>query len=119
MHPAAGIPDTTGGVLSILMVTGTDAESPLPFVAEHVRVTPALSAFKVVGVQPEDAEIPEWGSMTLQLMITLLRYQPLFPNVPTICGVIAGGVLSIETRVVASPSVFGFSTFPIWSRAIL
>ena len=57
-------------VLSILMVTGTDADSPAPFVAEHVKVTPAVSADRVVVVQPEDEVIPDSGSVTLQATVT-------------------------------------------------
>ena len=34
----------TGGVLSILMVIGTELVSPAPLVAEQVKVTPAVSA---------------------------------------------------------------------------
>src|ERR1700680_876809 len=42
-QPGAGIPVMTGGVVSILIVMATDAESPAPLVAEHVSVTPAVS----------------------------------------------------------------------------
>src|SRR6266849_6154489 len=45
-QPGAGIPEMTGGVLSILIVIGTELVSPAPFVAEQVKVTPAVSAVR-------------------------------------------------------------------------
>ena len=95
MQPAAGIPEMTGGVLSILMVTETEEDRPTPFVAEHVNVTPAVSAVTLVCVQPVEEAIPDSGSLTFQLTVALLRYQPLFPNVPVICGTMTGGVVSV------------------------
>src|SRR5439155_19903450 len=91
----AGSPEMTGGVLSILMVTGTDIDNPAPFVAEHVRVVPGVSAVSVVAVQPDEDAMPDSGSLTLQLTVTLLLYQPFAPNVPAKCGVINGGVVSV------------------------
>ena len=88
------MPEITGGVLSILTVTDTEADNPAPFVAEQVEVVPDVSAVRVVGPQPDDDAIPDSGSLTLQLTVTLLRYQPLLPRVPVICGTIMGGVLS-------------------------
>ena len=89
----------TGGVWSILMVTGTDAVSPTPFVAEQVRVTPAVSVVNVVEVHPEDDAIPDSGSVTFQETVTVLRYHPLFPKVPAIAGVMTGGVVSICWKI--------------------
>src|SRR2546425_9054014 len=70
VQPGAGRPEMAGGVLSILFVTGTELESPTPFVAEQDRVTPAVSAFSVVGPQPEDDAMPDSGSLTLQVTVT-------------------------------------------------
>src|SRR5215470_1619602 len=84
----------TAGVLSILTVTDADVDRPTPFVAEHVNVTPVVSAVSIVAVQPDEDAIPDSGSITFQLTLTLLLYQPLLPNVPAICGVIIGGVVS-------------------------
>jgi hypothetical protein len=83
-----------GGVLSSLTVTEVDVDRPTPFVAEHVNVIPAVSAVSVVDVQPDEEAIPDSGSVTFQLTLTLLLYQPLLPNVPAICGLIIGGVVS-------------------------
>jgi hypothetical protein len=47
-QPGAGIPEMTGGVLSILIVTGMEEVSPAPFVAEQVTVTPAVSVVSAV-----------------------------------------------------------------------
>lgn len=44
MQPAAGMPEITGGVLSILIVTETEAVKPAPFVALQVKIVPAVSA---------------------------------------------------------------------------
>ena len=84
MQPVAGIPAITGGVLSILIVTGTELESPAPLVAEHVKVMPAVSAVRFVMVHPEEDVTPDSGSVTLQFTVTLLLYQPLLPKVPVI-----------------------------------
>ena len=89
------MPEMTGGVWSILIVTETEAESPAPFVAEQVKVAPAVSAVRVVGVHPVEDAMPDSGSVTFQLTVTLLRYHPLFPTVPVIWGLITGGVVSI------------------------
>ena len=67
----AGIPEITGGVLSILIVTGTELESPAPFVALQVKVTPAVSAVRLVVMHPEEDAIPDSGSETFQATVTL------------------------------------------------
>ena len=94
-------------------------DNPAPFVAEQVKVTPAVSAVRVVGVQPVEDATPDSGSVTLQLAVTLLRYQPLLPRVPMIWGTITGGVVSVAIRVVASAEVFDGSILPTRSRAML
>jgi hypothetical protein len=83
-HPVAGIPEIAGGVLSILMVMGTDVTRPTPFVAEQVTVTPAVSAVRLVGVHFVEDAIPDSASDTFQFTVTALRYQPLLPSVPVI-----------------------------------
>jgi hypothetical protein len=79
---------TTGGVVSILIMTGTEADKPAPFMAEQVNVAPTVSDVSVVGAQPEEDSIPDSGSVTVQLTVTPLRYHPLLPGIPEICGVI-------------------------------
>jgi hypothetical protein len=88
------MPEMTGGVLSILIVTGTKLDRPSPFVAEQVSVVPGVSLVRDVTVQPDEDTIPDSGSLTLQLTLTLLMYQPLVPKVPLIAGTITGGVVS-------------------------
>ena len=117
-HSEAGIPEITGAVLSSLMVIGTEVDRPTALLAEQVRVTPAVSAGRLVGAHPVEDVIPDSGSDTLQFTVTALRYQPLLPNVPVICGVITGGVTStiVTTK---SALVFIGSLFPAASVAML
>src|SRR5260370_6733319 len=84
------MPETTGGVLSILMATGTELESPAPFFAEQVRVTPAVSVVSVVAVHPVEEAMPDSGSVTHPLTLPALLYQPLVPLLPVISGTITG-----------------------------
>ena len=95
----------TGGVLSILMVTGTDIDRPAPFVAEHVRVVPAVSFVRVVGEHELEEAMPDSGSVTFQLTVKLLRYQPFVPNVPETLGTITGGVVSLIIGSIARVAV--------------
>src|SRR5690349_6564153 len=108
-----------GGILSILIVTGTDAVRPTPFVAEQVKVTPAVSAVRVLAPQPVEEATPDSGSPTSHVTVTLPVYQSLLPNGPATCGTITGGVVSKTTCVVASAALFDASTFPTKSRAIV
>jgi hypothetical protein len=48
VQPTCGIPEITGGVLSILIVIGIELDRPAPFVAEHVNVTPAVGRERAV-----------------------------------------------------------------------
>src|SRR6516165_8256587 len=111
-------PIITGGVLSILMVMGTDVERPTPLVAVQVRLTPAVSAGRFVGAHPVEDAIPDSRSDTLQFTVTALRYHPLLPSVPVIWGVMTGGV----TSTIVTPKsalVFIGSLFPAASVAML
>ena|SRR6266566_3030346 len=99
MQPDPGIPEITGGVLSILMLTDAEFDRPAPFLAEQVSLVPAVSAVSVVGAQPLDETMLDSGSATDQAMETLLRYQPFGPRVPEIFGVIVGGVGSEDSRI--------------------
>jgi len=84
----------TGGVLSIFIVTELEVDTPEPFFAEHVSVTEAVSLARVVVVQAVEEAMPDSGSVTLQVTVTLLRYHPLLPSVPVIWGMMTGGVVS-------------------------
>src|SRR5947207_810838 len=106
----------TGGVLSILMVTGTDIDNPAPFVAEHVRVVPGVSAVSVVALQPDEEAMSDSGSVTLQLTVTLLAYQPLLPKVPEIWGTMTGGVVSGMVSQ-ASPTPFPGPSGPLGNKS--
>src|SRR4051812_9202956 len=79
---------------SIRIKTGTDRVVPTPFVAVHVSVTPFVSVVKFVVVQPLLLAIPDSGSLTIQLTVTLLMNHSLLPSVPVIIGATTGGVLS-------------------------
>jgi hypothetical protein len=70
---------------------------PPSLVAEHVRVSPALSAVNVTVSQPLVERMIDSGSLTLQLSVTLLVYQPFWPRLPVITGTTTGGVGSPGT----------------------
>src|SRR5512132_2088190 len=81
-----GVAVTTGGVLSILNVRLLLAvDVPSTFDAEHVSVTPDVSAVSVFASQPLELAAP----VTTQLTVTLLVYQPFVPSVPVIASVIS------------------------------
>src|SRR5437016_991367 len=107
----------TCGVVSTFSVTGTEAVRPTPFIAEHVKVTPAVSAASVIGPQPDEEARPDSGSLTSQVTETVLTYHPLLPSVPTTCGMMTGGVVSPATVVDASATIFEGSILPTRSRA--
>ena len=88
-----------GFVLSILIVTEAEFESPALFVAEQVRVRPIVSEVRMDVVQPVELLMPDSASVTVQLTVTSLLYQPFDPAVPEMDGVIKGTVLS---KMVAS-----------------
>src|SRR4030095_8800982 len=82
----AGVAVTTGGVLSILNVRLLLAvDVPSRFDAEHVSVTPEVSAVSVLVPQPLELSSP----VTTHLTVTLLVYQPFMPCVPVITSVIS------------------------------
>src|SRR5258706_8276680 len=90
--------------LSILIVTETELGKLQPFVAEQVRVVPAVSDVRFVVPQPVEEAMPDCGSVTLHATVTAPLYQPLTPSVPVTIGVITGGVVSIESGgVMATP----------------
>jgi hypothetical protein len=76
-----------------LIVTDWE-EVPPALVAWHVRVVPVVSALMVVELQPLVDETVDSGSLTVQLTVTSLMYQPFVPNVPLVLGVMTGGVES-------------------------
>jgi hypothetical protein len=86
-------PPAEGGVASRLIVTEFDDVPPV-LVAVHVNVCPGVSVETVMAPQPFEEEIEDSASVTVQLTVTLLVYQPLLPIVPLTFGVITGGVES-------------------------
>jgi hypothetical protein len=74
-------------------------------VAEQVKVVPVVSEFSVTVPQPVDEEMPDSGSVTVQLTVTTLLYQPLAPTVPLTFGVITGGVVSVGEPAVAGVTI--------------
>jgi hypothetical protein len=83
-----------GGVMSILIVTETVRGRPAAFVAEHVRTVPDVSVVRLVVVHPVEDEIPDSGSVTLQLTDTAELFQPLTFGEGVTVGTITGGVVS-------------------------
>ncbi len=77
---------TAGAVLSSLIVTVLLVPSP-PLLAVHVIFVPGVSVIRVCVPQPVEVSSP----VTVQLTVTLLRYQPFNPSVPVMVTVISGG----------------------------
>ena len=107
-HPkefGAGVlePTITGAVLSIFTITEAVVESPAPLVALQVIVVPGVSEVRVWVPQPEEEEIPDWESATVQETVTSPLFQPLLFGVGLTFEVIVGGVSSI--RSVTAPLV--------------
>jgi hypothetical protein len=88
--------------------------STVPGPAEHVNVTPAVSVLSVVVPQPEDAPMPDSGSVTFQLTRTLLVYHPFMPFVPITTGAMSGGVVSVGETTGGSRSCGGLEV--TWCR---
>ena len=65
----------------------------------QVNVIPVVSVETVLLPHPDDDEIADSGSVTLQETWTLDVYQPLLPSVPVTVGVMTGGVVSGTTTV--------------------
>lgn len=70
-------PDRTGRVSSILTITVTELVSPAPSVPVHVKVVPLVWDDRVVIEQPEEESIPDSGSLTTQLTVTVELFHPL------------------------------------------
>jgi hypothetical protein len=83
----------TGAVASRLIVTLWIVVPPV-LVAWQVKVTPVVSVATVWRSQPTCMVTVDSLSTTDQLTLTVLVYQPLFPSVPLILGVMIGGVVS-------------------------
>jgi hypothetical protein len=94
---------STGGVASRLIVTDC-VDVPPALVALQVMVMLAVSVLIVVVLQPV-LEGVDSASVTLQLTMTLLVYQPFVPSVPVTVGVIIGGVLSCTAKTSADVAV--------------
>src|SRR5512132_2142367 len=89
-------PVACGGVLSILSGLVIVVVPP-SLVAEHVRDSPVLSDVNVTTSQPAVEVMTDSGSVTLQLSVTLVVYQPFRPSAPVITGTTRGGVGSPGT----------------------
>src|SRR5512145_1729498 len=84
--PRSGTGTTPGSVLSSLIVTLFVIEVPsVMFQAEHVSFVPGVSTLSVVALQPSLCSAPVY----VQLTVTLLRYQPFEPGVPTMVTVMS------------------------------
>jgi hypothetical protein len=103
----AGVAAATavGRVMSILMVAATEFVSPAEFTAVQVNVVPGVSAVRVTGSQPVETSelIPEMGSVTVQLNVTLELFHPAELGAGEITGTTTGAVVSIRTCTLAEP----------------
>lgn len=84
--PAAGVvtAGAAGAVASRFTVTGTVVVPPM-LVVEQVMVWPAVSTVTVTGAQVA-GRATESGSLTVNVTLTSLTYQPLSPRVPVTSG---------------------------------
>src|SRR5262249_16762085 len=77
------------------------AARPSVFVALQVIVLPLVSALMVVVSQPDEVAMPDTGSATVHVTVTVPVYQPFAPAVPDTCGTIEGGDVSAFATWVA------------------
>ena len=91
-----------GGVASRLIVTDCELVPPA-LVAVQVKVVPAVSVLIVVELHPVLDVMLDSGSVTLQVTVTSLVYQPFVPKVPETLGVMTGGVVSVGTLITTAP----------------
>ena len=82
-----------GAVASRWMVT-LSLLLPAALVAEQVKVMPLVSLVIFCVSQPLWLLMAAPLATTVQETVTLLTYQPLLPSVPTILGVMVGGLLT-------------------------
>src|ERR1043166_1049222 len=86
--------ETTGGAVSILIVTDAEAERPASLVAEQVKLVPGVSANSAALPHPALLAIPDSESVTAQLRVTgTSLIQPEAPGIGLTPGTIIGGVV--------------------------
>jgi hypothetical protein len=101
---------SVGGVASRVIVTERVLLPPR-LLAEHVKVTPLVSAVTEVALQPVLEVMSLSASVTVQLTPTSLVYHPLLPRVPVTFGVITGPVVSTGSPTSVEPEmVMGTNT---------
>ena len=103
-----GVAVVAGAVLSTLNVFPTVVVPP-SLSAVHVSVVPVVLLVNVTALHPVVERMIDSGSVTDQLTVTLVVYQPLSPSVPVITGTTTGGV--------GSPGTFGRPAAPGVSRS--
>src|SRR3990172_7298537 len=97
--PRSGFaPVVWGAVLSILIVTVYEPVRPSWFVAEQVRLAPAVSVMSVCTSQLLVLVMGDSGSAHAQFTVTLLVYQPFDPRVPVMLGVMTGAASADGAR---------------------
>ena len=88
---------TEGALRSTLTVTRDVTTSASLFLARHLSVVPLVSP-RVVVSQPFVFLIPDSGSLTAQVTVGEVRYQPLLERSPVMRGTITGAVRSVAAR---------------------
>ena len=91
-----GVAVVAGAVLSTRIGLETVVVPP-SLSAEQVSVVPVVLPVNVNALQPVVERMIDSGSVTDQLTVTFVVYQPLRPSVPVITGVTTGGVGSPGT----------------------
>jgi hypothetical protein len=92
--------DTTGFVLSILIVTLTGPVVPPALEAVQERVSPAVSAVNISGLQPESIDVADSPSLIDHVRFTGVElFQPFALGAGVTCACTLGGVESAAAVV--------------------
>lgn len=94
-----------GAVAARSIVTDCELVPPA-LVALQVSVMPLVSALIVVDPQPELDEMSDSLSVTVQLTVTSLVYQPLLPSAPAMFGTMLGALVSLAAQSTAVAVTF-------------
>lgn len=105
----------TGTCVSMLNAGVVPVAVPPALEAVQVRVWPAPLAVTVAVAQPAPKVTADWASVTVQVTVTGLIYQPFAPTVPVRLGTITGGVVSAVLGLVTVTVKLDVPLFPALS----
>ena len=107
-HPVGSVPHSTIGALASRLITTETGPCRPPRTRRRAPVhdLDLIARDVLVDVQPVVAsEFGESGSVTFQMRLTLLTYQPLLPSVPETSKPMLGAVASVMLYVFESTAV--------------